>query len=67
MVHISANHNLPVVGSSRERGFIIVNHVIQTRVARLSDFSHHDDKGDDDGQNFFAGGSEHRFVTIVTY
>ena len=35
------------------------------KVARLSDFGQHDEK-DDDREKFFAGGSEHRFITIVT-
>lgn len=35
------------------------------RVARLTDFGQQDEK-EDDSEKFFAGGSEHRCVTIVT-
>ena len=33
-------------------------------VASLSDYGSHDKKGADEGQNFFAGGSEHRLMWL---
>ena len=50
MRHLIANHVIPISG----------------RVARLSDIGHHGDKEDDESEKFFAGGSEHRYVTIAT-